>query len=82
MRNHWGIENTLPWQLDVSFAEDKNRVSKRNQVENLALLRRLAVTLLKQHPDQRSIPCQRLAAALNPAFLEEILRGDGNSGKP
>ena len=82
LRNHWGIENTLHWQLDVSFAEDKNRASKRHQVENLALLRRLAVTLLEQHPDQRSVPCKRLAAALNPAFLEEILRGGGKSGKP
>jgi predicted transposase YbfD/YdcC len=81
LRNHWRIENTLHWQLDVSFAEDKNRVSKRHGAENLALVRRLALSLLKQHPDKRSIACKRLAAALNPAFLEEVLRDSGDLGK-
>jgi predicted transposase YbfD/YdcC len=81
LRNHWGIENKLHWQLDVSFAEDHNRVSKRHGAENLALVRRLAVSLLKQHPDKRSIACKRLLAALDPAFLEEVLRTDGNLGK-
>jgi predicted transposase YbfD/YdcC len=81
LRNHWGIENNLHWQLDVSFAEDKNRVSKRRGAENLALVRRLALSLLKQHPDKRSIACKRLLAALDPAFLTEVLRGDGNLGK-
>jgi len=81
LRNHWGIENKLHWQLDVSFDEDKNRVSKRHGAENLALVRRLALSLLKQHPDKRSIACKRLLAALDPTFLEEALRGDGNSGK-
>jgi predicted transposase YbfD/YdcC len=81
LRNHWRIENTLHWQLDVSFAEDKNRVSKRHGAENLALLRRLALSLLKQHPDKRSIACKRIAAALNPAFLEEVIRSRGDLGK-
>jgi predicted transposase YbfD/YdcC len=81
LRDHWRIENNLHWQLDVSFAEDKNRVSKRHGAENLALVRRLALGLLKQHPNTRSIACKRLLAALDPAFLEEVLRGAGNSGK-
>jgi len=81
LRRHWGIENNLHWQLDVSFGEDNNRVSKRNEAENLALLRRLSLTLLKQHPDNRSIACKRLAAALNTGFLEEVLRHGGVSGK-
>jgi len=80
-RSHWGIENKLHWQLDVSFAEDRNRVTKRHGAENLALVRRLAVSLLKQHPDKRSIACKRLLAALDPAFLEDVLRVDGNLGK-
>jgi predicted transposase YbfD/YdcC len=41
LRNHWGIENHLHWQLDVNFGEDRNRVQKRHAAENLALLRRL-----------------------------------------
>ena len=73
LRHHWGIENKLHWQLDVSFYEDKNRVSKRHGAENLALVRRLALSLLKQHPDKRSLACKRLLAALDPAFLEEVL---------
>ena len=81
LRNHWGIENKLHWQLDVSFNEDKNRVSKRHGAENLALVRRLALGLLKQHPDKRSLACKRLLAGLDPAFVEEVLRGDSNLGK-
>lgn len=81
LRNHWGIENQLHWQLDVTFQEDKNRVRRRHGAENLALVRRLALSLLKQHPDKRSIACKRLLAALDPNFLEEIIRHDGNGGK-
>jgi predicted transposase YbfD/YdcC len=77
LRNHWGIENTLHWQLDVNFAEDLNGVRKRNAAENLALLRRLTVSLLQAHPAKLSIAKKRFAAALDPEFLEEILRGDG-----
>lgn len=77
LRRHWGIENNLHWQLDVNFAEDDNRVQKRNAAENLAVLRRLTVSLLKAHPSKDSIAKKRFAAALDPSFLEEILRGDG-----
>ena len=81
LRKHWGIENNLHWQLDVSFGEDKNRVSKRNGAENLALIRRLSLGLLKQHPDKSSIACKRLKAGLDTNFMEEILAENGNSGK-
>jgi predicted transposase YbfD/YdcC len=77
LRGHWGIENTLHGQLDVTFDEDDNRVSHRNAAENLALLRRLTLSLLQAHPAKLSIAKKRYAAALDPAFLEEILRGDG-----
>src|ERR1700730_1461825 len=50
LRNHWRIENCLHWQLDVNFGEDQSRVSKRNAAENLALLRRLVLSLVKAHP--------------------------------
>jgi predicted transposase YbfD/YdcC len=77
LRHHWGIENNLHWQLEVNFGEDDNRVQKRNAAENLALLRRLTLALLKAHPSKDSIAKKRFAAALDPSFLEEILRGDG-----
>jgi len=82
LRHHWGIENHLHWQLDVTFGEDGNRVRKRNAAENLALLRRLTLTLVQAHPAKLSIAKKRFAAALDPAFLEEILRGDGILAKP
>jgi predicted transposase YbfD/YdcC len=44
LRNHWRIENNLHWQLDVTFGEDGNRVRERNTAENLALVRRIALT--------------------------------------
>jgi predicted transposase YbfD/YdcC len=81
LREHWCIENNLHWQLDVTFAEDANQVCRRHGAENLALVRRLALSLLKQHPDRRSLACKRLLAALDPAFLLQVLHGDGNSGK-
>jgi predicted transposase YbfD/YdcC len=77
LRNHWRIENCLHWQLDVNFGEDQNRVQKRNAAENLALLRRLTLSLLQAHPAKLSIAKKRFAAALDPDFLEEILRADG-----
>ena len=80
LRSHWGIENTLHWHLDVTFGEDRNRVQRRNAAENLALLRRLTLSLLQAHPEKLSIAKKRFAAALDPNFLEEILRGDGILG--
>ena len=79
LRNHWGIENNLHWQMDVSFGEDASRITKRNGAENFALLRRLALTLLKQHPSKDSIARKQLAAALDTNVLEGILRHAGNS---
>jgi hypothetical protein len=52
-------------------------VTKRNAAENLALLRRLSLSLLKVHPSKDSIARKRFAAALAPSFLDEILPGDG-----
>src|ERR1700693_2520791 len=78
LRNHWGIENNLHWQLDVNFGEDQNRTKERTAAQNLGLLRRLAVSLLKQHPDKESISCKRLQAAWNTEFLEEVVRGSVN----
>jgi hypothetical protein len=71
------VTQMVHWQLDVNFAEDDNRLQKRNAVENLALLRRLTLSLLKAHPSKDSIARKSFAAALDPSFLEEILRGDG-----
>jgi len=81
LRGHWGIENNLHWQMDITFGEDANRVQRRQGAENLALLRRMALGLLKQHPSEASIACKRLSAALDPCFLEEILSAGSNMEK-
>jgi hypothetical protein len=61
----------------VNVGEDGNRVQKRNAAENWALLRRRTLSLLKAHPSEDSMARKRFAAALDPSFLEEILRGHG-----
>ena len=81
LRGHWGIENKLHWHLDITFGEDANRVQRRQGAENLALVRRLALGLLKRHPGQESMACKRLAAAYDTDFLEEILQHGCNLEK-
>jgi predicted transposase YbfD/YdcC len=75
LRNHWGIENRLHWQLDVSFAEDANRTANRQAAENLSLVRRTACTLVKRHPSPGGIRNRRRQAGWDTDYLEEILRG-------
>jgi predicted transposase YbfD/YdcC len=78
LRNHWGIENNLHWQLDVSFHEDASRIENRHGAGNFALLRKLALGLLKRHPRKDSIARKRKTAALDPDFLAETLAGANN----
>jgi predicted transposase YbfD/YdcC len=75
LRNHWGIENNLHWQLDVSFHEDASRVANRHGAENLSLFRKLALSLLKQNPRQETMARKRKAAAVDPRYLAEIITG-------
>jgi predicted transposase YbfD/YdcC len=77
-RGHWGIENKLHWQLDVSFGEDESRIHERQRAMAFAMLRKMALSLLKQHPAKHSIAKKRIAAALDPVFLAEILAGAKN----
>ena len=81
LRSHWGIENNLHWQLDVSFREDASRIENRHGAANLALMRKLALGLLKQHPRQDSIARKRKTAALDPVFLAETLAGASKMDK-
>jgi predicted transposase YbfD/YdcC len=81
LRHHWRIENCLHWQLDVSFGEDGSHIQERNGAENFALLRRLALSLLKQHPSEQSIARKRKEAALDSDFLAEALAGAQKADK-
>ena len=74
VRGHWGIENSLHWTLDVTFDEDQSRISKDHGAENIGLLWRIAVSLLKHHrADKHSIRQRRLRAGWDHEYLAEIL---------
>lgn len=75
VRGHWGIENGLHWVLDVAFREDESRTRDLNAGANLALLRRVAVSLLKRAPAKGSIHTRRLMAAWDDEFLLKVLQG-------
>jgi predicted transposase YbfD/YdcC len=72
VRAHWSIENQLHWTLDVVFDEDDARSRKNYAPENLAVLRRLALNLLRTHPLQRSIHGKIQRAARRKDFLFEL----------
>jgi predicted transposase YbfD/YdcC len=72
-RSHWGIENQLHWVLDVVFAEDRARNRKDNGPENLAILRKLALNMLRSHPYEASIRRKIKRAGWDDAFLLTML---------
>jgi predicted transposase YbfD/YdcC len=73
LRDHWGIENNLHWQMDVTFAEDANQTHQREAAENLSWLRRIALMQLQKYPGKGSIRTRRYSATLNTTVLEEVL---------
>jgi predicted transposase YbfD/YdcC len=75
VRGHWSIENKLHWVLDMTFREDESRVRERCLADNLGWLRRLALTLLKQHPGKDSIAMKRRLAGWSVNFLMQVLTG-------
>lgn len=74
VRAHWGIENSCHWVLDVIFHEDASRTRSHHADENLALLRKMALNLLRQHPAKGSLKGKRYRAALNEDFLLQVLQ--------
>jgi predicted transposase YbfD/YdcC len=76
IRSHWGIENSLHWQLDVSFGEDQNRTRKDHAAANLGGLRRTALSLLKNETSEKvGVKNRRLIAAWNTDYLRKVLFG-------
>lgn len=73
IRRHWSIENGQHWVLDVTFGEDARRQQDRNGGANLAAVRRLAVSLLRQEQTlKRGAKCKRMACALDPTYLLRV----------
>jgi len=74
IRGHWGIENSLHWVLDVSFGEDASRVRKDHGPENLALLRRMAASLLQKETSRKvGVKCKRHKAGWSDTYLLKVL---------
>lgn len=75
-RQHWSIENCLHWVLDVAFNEDRSRVRTNHAPANLAVLRHMAVNLLKQETSAKGgIKAKRLQAGWNEDYLLKVLSG-------
>ena len=72
-RAHWGIENRLHWVLDVVLNEDRGRARKDNAPENLAVLRRLAINIIRAHPARISMRQKVKRAGWDDAFLLDLL---------
>ncbi len=76
MRSHWGIENQVHWVLDVSFGEDLSRMRQGMAAQNAAILRRIALNVVRAHPRKRySIRTRRLIAGWDDAYRLELLMG-------
>jgi predicted transposase YbfD/YdcC len=75
IRAHWGVENSCHWVLDVTFNEDQARARMGYSAENLSLLRKSALNLLKQEKSlaKKSIRVKRLHASQNKDYLAAVL---------
>ena len=77
IRGHWGIES-MHWVLDVVFREDDSRVRERHAGANLAMVRRVAVSLLRRTPGRKkgaTTPTKRKRAGWDDEFLLQVLQG-------
>jgi predicted transposase YbfD/YdcC len=72
VRAHWAIENELHWPLDVVFDEDDARSRKNHAPENLAVLRRIALNLLRAHPSDQTIGRKMRRASWDINFFFEL----------
>lgn len=76
VRSHWAIENKLHWVLDVSFREDESRIRKDNAPENFAVLRHIALNMIKKETSlKKSIKSKRLRAGWDNNYLLKVLAG-------
>ncbi len=76
VRGHWGIENGQHWVLDVQFGEDANRARKDHSAENLALVQRMTMNVIKHNgPSKDSLRRRKLRASLNDGYRYELIFG-------
>jgi predicted transposase YbfD/YdcC len=72
-RYHWAVENSLHWVLDVIFREDDARIRVGHAAQNMAILRQLALNILKKDTSKGSLRTKRYKSALDISFLEKLL---------
>lgn len=72
-QHHWAIENSFHWVLDVTFGEDLSRIRTGESAENMAVLRTIALNLLKQDTSKSSLRQKRFRAAMDNDFLFHLL---------
>ena len=74
IREHWGIENSLHWVLDIAFREDESRVRKGHEPENLATMRHLALNLLRRETSSKvGVKAKRLKSGQDQDSLPTVL---------
>ena len=75
VRSHWAIENSLHWVLDMSFNEDQSRIRKKNAPENMAVVKHIALNMIRKIQQKRqSVKALRKAAGWNNEILHNILQ--------
>jgi predicted transposase YbfD/YdcC len=74
VRAHWGIENRLHWVLDVVFHDDLARLRTANGPQNMAVIKHMAMNMVRAANDRHSLKVRRKKANLNFDYLESLLR--------
>jgi predicted transposase YbfD/YdcC len=72
-RRHWGIENSVHWVLDVVFHEDQSRIRVGNADQNMAVLRHIALNMVRQEPSKGSMRVKRKRAGWDNDYLRQVL---------
>lgn len=74
VRTHWSVENALHWTLDMTFREDDSRMRRGYSAENFAMMRRIALSVVKRDTDsKRSLKRRRKICGYDDEYLERLL---------